>query len=566
MKKNSPIWRVLSLMLFVLAAVCGGGAMAAVGDGAAVVGDEAPSPTPEGGDTDPANPETNDLHIPGDGAAGQVLNGSQASSTQQRKEDNIDDEWDAGITKFQPWRTPLLAITRKVSRKVNISNWSIKHARIGGDTLDGKTTANISAGTTIKLNASNFAGSLTAFYEGTTIFVPMVPGYKRGSASETEGCLMLFVTGVDKSTGEVTWKAVNGPLIDGKTDLDNLNSFSCPAIPADTYLCAGAVAASESQLLVPPENYQPRSEEFYVQKKLLSILFTTDFLKTKKKIPWKDSDIKENAIQAYNMRAERTYWYGIQSRFSVTHDDGVVEDAYTTKGIIHQLTNIYAIQRGHITLGDLIAISKLQHTTFSQNDHSYAFCGKNFMEWLLSVDLGDNNRVINLTDTRDLDIDFKRLKTTFGTTDFTYDMGLDMLGMEDACVVLDLEGATRYVKIAEKDRTNDMSKGAGQIRDAKRFIREEADGIALRGFNSIFVAPSDLAFHLTPSEVRSHVVSSATLPSTPAEGTIVALTADYVLDGTTYEAGTVWEWKNTAAQGQTPSCAWVEYTGYTVAV
>jgi hypothetical protein len=133
--------------------------------------------------------------------------------------------------------------------------------------------------------------------------------------------------------------------------------------------------------------------------------------------------------------------------------------------------------------------------------------------------------------------------------------------MDEVCVVLDLEGATRYVKIGEKEFTNDMSKGAGEIRDAKREIHYEADCIALRGYNSIIVGPSDIIFSLPDTASRTSVVSAAMLPSSPAAGTIVALTEDFVDESgdtpVTYRAGTVWEYSNSA---------WAEYTGYTSAV
>lgn len=566
---NFDKWRMLSMLLFVLAVVSGGGLMAdAVESPLNAPGPDAADPANSGAATagnDPADPAVNDLKAPGDGFVGQDLTGTQMSSSQQTKEGNIDDEWDRNITQFQPWRNPMLSIARKVARKQNISNWSVKHGKVGGDTLDGWTTANISAGAVITLkssgNGANFNGNLKPFYKHSTIMVPMVPGYKRGSASEIEGGLMLYV--IDSNgRDEVKCMAVNGPAVTPGTVTDNLDDMTCPAIPSGTYMCAGATACSESQLLVSPENFQPREEEFYVQKKLLNIVFTEDFAKVKKRIPWKVSDVKADAIYKYNMRAERTYWYGTQSRFWTTHKDGSEELVYTTKGVLWQLTNTYAITKGQITKGDLIAISKLQHTTFSQSDHSYAFCGKNFMEWLLKVDLKDDN-IINIRDynSAELNLDFKRLKTTFGTTDFTYDQGLDMLGLEDACVVLDLEGATRYVKTAEKERTNDMSKGAGEIRDAKRIIHEEADGIALRGYNSIFIAPTSTAFALPDSQIRSAVVSSATLPENPAAGMIVALTADVTVGSgqneQTYEAGTVLEYSNGA---------WALYTGYTTAV
>lgn len=569
--KKINVWRVLSFLCFVLAVVTGGGV--AMADATVVndapIGDEGPIPATasEAAAADPANPSNNDLHIPGDAVAGETLNGTQLSSTQQRKEDNIDDEWDAGITQFQPWRTPLLSIARRVARKVNLQNWTVKHARIGGDTLDGRTKTYVTQEDdgSLKLTTSNFNGSLKAFYKGTTIFAPFVDGYA-DDGTTVEGCLELFV--VDVTSSYVLVVPINGPLKSGATagDTYEVREFgpnghsSDKGLPDNTYLCAGASIAGESQLLITPENYQPRYEEFSVQKKLLNIVWTNDFEKVKKKMPWHIADVKANAIRNYNIRAERTYWMGTKTRFQVINGDQSVEDAYGSKGILWQVTNSYSVDRGHITVGDLIAISKLQHTTFSQNAHSYAFCGSTFMQWLLNLDMGDNKRIIMMEDVKSLDIDFKRLKTTFGTTDFTWDQGLDSIGMDEACVVLDLEGATRYVKIGEKEFTNDMSKGAGEIRDAKREIHYEADCIALRGYNSIIVGPSDIIFSLPDTASRTAVVSSATLPSNPANGTIVALTADFTVSGdpdVTYQAGTVWQYQTNA---------WVEYTGYTSAV
>lgn len=557
--KEISFMRVLGFLLFVLAFVFGGGVAMAdttvVND--APIGDEGPKLNGKSDADDPADPSANDLHLPGDGSAGETLNGTQMSSSQQRKEDNIEDEWDAGITQFQPWHTPLLSIARRVARKVNISNWTVKHARIGGDTLDGKTIATITAADQIKISKTNFVGSLRSFYKGTTIFAPMVAGYKRDSKTEKEGCLMLFVIDFDMTTQTATCVALNGPLKNDGEVTDDYDCRTCPTIPANTYLCAGASIAGESQLLITPENYQPRYEQFCVQKKLLNIVWTSDFEKVKKKMPWHVADVKANAIRNYNMRAERTYMLGAGGRISVTNGDQSVEDAYSSKGIIWQITNAFSIERGHITVANLIAISKLQHTAFSQNEHSFAFCGKNFMEWLLNLDMGDNKRIINMSDVKELDINFKRLQTTFGITDFTYSEGLDAIGMEDACIVLDLEGATRYVKIGEKEFTNDMSKGAGEIRDAKREIHYEADCIALRGYNSIIVGPSDIIFSMPESDSRTAIVSAAKLPDSPTEGTIVALTEDYTKDETTYEAGTVWKYSGSA---------WVEFKGYTSAV
>ena len=85
-------------------------------------------------------------------------------------------------------------------RKQNISNWSVKHPRVGGETLDGFTKKAITAEDdgTIILNKDNFRGSLTSFLKGYTIMVNGVQGYAEGSTasnylSRPDGELMLFI-------------------------------------------------------------------------------------------------------------------------------------------------------------------------------------------------------------------------------------------------------------------------------------------------------------------------------------------------------------------------------------
>ena len=554
-------------MLIVLAVMTGGVGMA-VG---ATIGAEGPDPVGKEDSHDPADPDVGtgqrpdadgnqDARLaPGDTTAGQNLDGTQASSTQARQGGLEEEEWDSEITKFQPFRNPLLALARQVTRKVNISNWTVNHGRGGGETLDGRTKAKITAETdgSIKLTTTNFRGSLKPFYKCSTLLVPSVAGYSRSSTSTNlvkEGGLMLYV--VENTGTAVTCRAVNGIPTDDVIQ-DDLDSKKCPEIPADTYICAASTAMSESQLLLTPENYQPRKEVFYVQKKGFNIVFTDDYEKTKKKQPLKVADLKADSVYKYNMRANRTYWAGVQGKFQVRNQDGSMEDVFTTKGILWQLTNSYEYEKGKLTLADLVAISKLQFTTFSQTDSAYVFCGKDAMEELLNLQMTGTTRIINFEDVKDMELDFKRFKSTYGTLNFIWDQGLDSLGYKDAMVVVDLKGATRYVKMGQKDQTNDMSKGAGEIREAKRYIRTEADGIALRGYNSIIVLPTGRASGLPESQMRSKVISSPVLPAKEAttDKMIVALTANYkdiYKKGHAYQA--------TVSSG---NVTWNEYTGYT---
>lgn len=544
---------VLKMVLMLLAVVTGGGVLALADNVEPQIGNEGVEPASK--ETveakEPVNPEGNDRLSPGGKKDGQDLTGSQASSTQLREGGLLDKEWDSEIVKFYPFKTPILSIVRQMAKTVNIKNWSVSHQHVGGETLDGQVTQKIVAGDTVEINSTNFSGSIRPFYKGTTVIVSGVPGYKEGSKTKTEGTLMLYV--IEANGKKAVMQAVNGiPKNEGDTR-ENLDNMTCPEIPVGTTLLAASSAASESQLTITPENFQPREKSVYVQKKLLNIVFTDDYEKVKKEQPITVADLKTDAIIKYNLRAERTYLMGIKSRFKAETGDGQIEDVYTSEGIINQLTNTYAIGDEY-TLSDLIAISKLQFTEFSENDRCFAFCGKNAIERLENIKL-EGSHQNDFINHNEFDLSFKRFKDTFGSLDFIWAQTLDLMGMSDFMVIFDPKASRRYVKIGKREQTNDMSKGGGEVRDAKRWIHQEADSVALRGYNSILVGPAS-KINKIATESLGAIISAAKLPATPAKGMKVALTKDYVNGETTYEAGTVYYYDGSA---------WSVYAGQDVA-
>lgn len=541
---------IMKMILMLVAVVTGGGMMAVADLVEPQIGDEGVNPASKEtvATKEPVNPNANDRLSPGGNKDGQDLTGSQASSTQLREGSLLDKEWDSEIVKFYPFKTPLLSIVRRMAKTVNIKNWSILHQRVGGETLDGQTIQKIETADTIEINSTNFSGSIRPFYKGTTVFASGVPGYAAGSQTKTEGTLMLYV--IEANGKKAVMQAVNGkPKVSGDSR-DNLDNMTCPEIPVGTTFLAGASAASESQLTITPENFQPREKEVYVQKKLLNIVFTDDYEKVKKEQPITVADLKTDAIIKYNLRAERTYLLGCKSRFKAETGDGQIEDVYTSEGIINQLTNTYSIGDTY-TLGDLIAISKLQFTEFSENDRCFAFCGKNAIERLENIKL-EGSHQNDFINHNEFDLTFKRFKDTFGSIDFVWTQTLDLLGMSDFMVIFDPKASRRYVKIGKKEQTNDMSKGGGEVRDAKRWIHQEADSVALRGYNSILVGPADKIAKIATESLNA-IISAKELPKNPSKGMKVALTQNYTLKGANsptddvkYEAGTVLYYTGTA--------------------
>ena len=536
---------ICKMILMLLAVVTGGGlmAMADTAEPTTQIGDEGHEPSSkEDAATEPVDPNKSDLIAPGGKAEGQDLTGTQASATQIRKGGLAEEDWESEVEKYRPFKTPLLQIIRKITKTVPCNGYEKKHARVGGDTLDGMTTKNIDAATaggTIKLNKSNFSGSLLPLYKGSTVIVPAVAGYAQGSKTKLKGRLNLLV--IDKTKDEVTLQALNGPAETEGTIGETLDTMGCPAIPANSRILCASTILSESQMQVPPENYQPRSEEVYLQKRAFSIIFTEEFEKIKKKAPHTVADMKENALTNFLLRQERTYLYGTKLKFLMETKDGAQEYAYSAEGIINQLTNSYGIGDTY-TFADLIAIAKLMFTDFAESDEMYLFCGKNAIERLMKIEL-PKGRDVMFDTVKEFDITFNRFKCSYGTLNFAWDSTLDYMDLEDCMIGADFKGARHYVKEKGKEKTNDLSKDGYDPRLAKRYMHWEADCVALRGYNSILVGPENKISTLGAAGVINNIVSLSTLPKTPHEGMIVALTADYT-DTTSGSGSTKYEKEN----------------------
>lgn len=536
---------ICKMILMLLAVVTGGGMMA-VGEDiepTTQIGDEGHAPSSkEDATKEPVDPNESDRLAPGGKVEGQDLTGTQGSATQVRKGGLAEEDWDSEVEKYRPFRTPLLQVIRKITKSVPCSGYEKKHARVGGDTLDGKTTKAIeavTAGGTIKLNKSNFSGSLLPFYKGSTAIVPSVAGYERGSKTKVSGRLNLLV--IEKTKDEVTLQALNGPAETDGTIGETLDTMGCPAIPANSKILCASTILSESQMLVPPENYQPRSEEVYLQKRAFSIIFTEEFEKIKKKAPHTVADMKEDALTKFLLRQERSYLYGTKLKFLMETKDGAQEYAYSAEGIINQLTNSYGIGDTY-TFADLIAIAKLMFTDFAESDEMYLFCGKNAIERLMKIEL-PKGRDVMFSTVKQFDITFNQFKCSYGTLNFTWDSTLDYMDLEDCMIGADFKGARHYVKEKSKDKTNDLSKDGYDPRLAKRYMHWEADCVALRGYNSILVGPEDKISTLGASGVINNIISMSKLPDTPHDGMIVALTADYESGSTKYEKENVYIYK-----------------------
>ena len=511
MKKQS----FLSLLLLVLAVVFGADTAMAMADASGAVPDD------KGLNTD--------------------LTGSAASGTQVREGELAEHEIDSIIAKFRPYLFPLDTDIRRDARQSKVKGYEIEHYASGSANVNCELTAAV-ANNTAKAASVTIAVAdedKAMFAVGSTVSVEDVDGYAEDGIT-VSGNLMLLVTA--KTASAITVEALNGPLSDEK-------KMYVPDIPVGSNLVICANACAESQMIVAPENYQPRPKMVFLQKKIGNIVFTDHFKEIIKKVPFIEQDLRENALYNFRRKAARTAWIGVKSKRKVYVNDTMgYQFVYTSEGVIPQIKSFYGIAEA-LKYEDLVGICKMQFTSYSANNEANVYCGKNFMEKLLNIDYTKHKDIQFTTETV-LGIKIRSFVSTFGTLYFKYDPTLDDCGYADYATVLDIKNAVRYVQRDEKTDEIDMSKAGDNSQEAKREIWSQIDAIALKGYNAILVGPSSKLLGRASSGGSITASSLAALPDSPVDNQIVYLTAD----NGGWAAGSLVQYNKSLG-------AWVEYQG-----
>lgn len=486
--KKFKSWSLLVTMLLGIASMLFGGAFAMAGTVGTVGAGEAAM----------------------EGGKGADLTGTNASATQVRDGDLAEPEVDDFIAKFRPYLFTADTDIRKRMKQVSVKGYEVDAYASGASLLDVDTTqayTNSTGETTINLKSIIPAGTENIFAKSSTVLVHNENG-------QTDGEPILFI--IEKGASgilAVCWNSTNGERI--------------PDIPAGTRLSVLANACAESEMNVAPENYQPRPETIYLQKKICNIVMTDHFKEVVKKVPFFEQDLKDNALYNFRRKCSRTFWIGypFKKKFAQNNDMGE-EYIYGSKGMMRQVTMSYTTETNQISYYDLVAISKLQFTKYSVNNKAVAYCGRNFIENLLNIDF-TKHKDITFSGETVMGINITKYRDSFGEIEFKHEPTLDDLGYEDHCYVFDIDNATRYVKDNERVIKVDMKEGAGDNREATRDVYIQADAVSTRGFNSIMVRLGEGSKTNTLVNASISLVTATSIPvANPQDGQLIFLVTD----------------------------------------
>lgn len=531
---------VFNLFCLVMAVVTGGAyamAVAEVEDGSPIAG---------------ADKNVNDMDAPGVNSegetnkAGQDLTGTAASAGQLRGGGIAEEEYDEIIAKFRPFLFPLDTDIRKQAQQKKVKGYEVTHVQSGSSVLDCETTNEVTAADQITLTKSNISGKLSMFPAYSTILVQGVSGYAKGSKTKKKGHLVLFVVANDGTN--ITCEAINGPA---KTDNDIESGTTVPTIPSGTVLSCMANACSESQMIVSPDNFQPRTKKVYLQKKVLNTVFTDKFREQVKKFPFFVEDVKSEALYNFRRKSARSAWLSCPSKFVVNTPNMGEELVYTQEGVLNQVTMLMGAPDVY-DLKLLTAISMLMFTENASGNTARAYCGKNAIKRILHLKEIKTYKELGFESYNELGIEVHAYKDNFGKVEFVYDPTLDDLGYSDFMAVIDIKNARRYVETENREYTVDMKKGAGENREAERNVTIQADAIALKGYNSLLVGPSGMLESMNVADAATNVELVSVVPENPSDGQLIFLTA--ADSDLSLAADKAYRWD--AASGK-----WTAYTG-----
>ena len=570
---------VLISLLFVMISILAGGTGICMAEGGGVT-------DPDPANPDPVDPKVNDMKSPDGKGAGQSLPGTQASATQLRRAKLIEDQYDPDIVEFEADDYVLLNHAQTIAQQRNVGghDYEITDFRIGEEDLTLVTTDDIAAGEKIILTESNCSGNLNMLGVSSTIVVKGVSGYENGSQTKKDGGpLVLFVVGNDEE--KITCRPVNGiTKVEGNKS-EYLREYTAPAIPAGTELIITSVAASESQMIVQPDNSQPRPDTVYLQKMEFNILITDHEREVIKKTSWGLTDIKAQALRNFKKKQEYTLWIMAQGKFIMRTKDGNEEYVYTMNGALRQLTNTLGLD-GKFKWEHITAIGKIVGTGLGKSKEAYCYCGMNKIGELDNMPEILHHTVEYKHHVTDYGIVVRDLVSNFGTLHIVHAPALDDLGYKNFMVVIPTQKAKYYHNINGNSKTYeiDLKKAGNEAREASRYIYIESGALKLGGHKSVLVGPSDEIVAKNMSDNTNPVVvvdalpanptdgmiisfdgllsedgpvtNVSSLPSNPSDGMIIAPTEDITIgtdpDTTTYEAGKYYIYANSE---------WSEYEG-----
>lgn len=453
----------------------------------------------------------------------------------------VQTDLDAELFKFNSDDTPLMNLMLK-AKKVKVNSPEVEHYMIDEPKASFKTVSVYTGSSAMQAELQLSANDQNIPRPYSTLLVKGVDGYNDAGNATTPGKdLMLFVTGQNPSTNNPIVRAVNGPK-------SNTSDEYCtvPTIPAGTTVVLLSNALYETQKEVDPDLFVPQPTLVYLQKRGMNQIVSDYFDAQKKRIPFTQALIAEQAIMNFKVKGNRTLWAGRKGKFKVNTGKVGMQYVYFTEGVRWQFKRELQ-HTGKWTVEKIIALAKMFYTGEDVPKSAILLAGKNLLEEIQCIDYSKHPEIQITTKTNPVGWTVTNFHTVFGDISIKREPTLDRLGWSNSGALLGEDRLVHYEYSSEhsfKDRVD------GE--EATRSGMLIWDALALKGSCHIWIDGEGAAITEGSTGFTMWEENTAPTGSDLVDGMVYYLLADCPGINTNAQSGQTWQYKNET---------WSEYNG-----
>ena len=457
----------------------------------------------------------------------------------------IDTDVDDELLRFNNEDTPLMNLML-MAKRVNVNSPEVDHYMID-EAKSGAYTTDTCGGKSQTFAALPLAeADSNAIRPHTTLLVKDVDGYDITGRTKTPGKdLMLFVTGQDPASGYPMVRAVNGE----KTTPEDEYGI-VPVIPAGTKIVILANSLYETQKEVDPDLILPQPTRIYLQKRGMNQVVSDYFESQKKRLPFSQAVIAEQAIANFKVRGNRTLWAGRAGKFKIHVPKMGMQYVFTTEGLRWQFRRELE-EPGNWTIDKIIAMAKMFFTGEDVPKTALLLAGKNLLEAIQKIDYSSHPEISISTKTNSVGWTVTNFHTVFGDIEIKREPTLDRLGWSNSGALIGENRLVHYV-YSEEHSFKDRVEGEEATRSGILIW----DALALKGTCHLWINGEGRQFDTGNNIIKLWDQPTLPDPEDIVDGMILYLTVDCPEMSEKAKAGQLW-----VSAGQGSSARWSRLRG-----
>lgn len=369
---------------------------------------------------------------------------------------------DERIVKIRPMATPIDQLSRCAGAR-QCGSMKVDYYSVDVKPVSAKVSTALKADA---YNEQNGALTIVVKTDNDAIFSPtetvLIPTvYPDGK--ESSGPLTLYVVSVD--TAGVKMMPV------GVTEEES--GLSCGAIAAGTEIVRMGRAACELDVQTAQFEALPVKRNNYCQIFKMQVEQSTFQKLANKEVGWNFSDQEEVAIIDMRQGMEKNFLFG---RKAVLTDPVKGDEVYLTGGIWHQTGKEFKYNPATLDTGVLVELCRMAFTGNGGNSRKILVGGSGLIEALSKISY-DKNVDAGGTFVK-WGIEFKEIRTNFGSLYVLHSEIFDQCGHSDDGFVLDPDCLTKYCHVPFQTETLNL-RSSGQ-RNTDAIVITEASCLVLR--------------------------------------------------------------------------------------